>query len=173
MKYTSSSNVSNPFDHVAGKADNWEREYDTSDVYAIDELRPSKLFELTKAFKDRSNELFRHYLMYNSVMWAGNTECNETCHLRHICTIDQLDFDNYDVCMSGGKTTVAPPKTTHHPHHGSTPLPVVPSYLYYLVGGLAVAVFALFLVVAFMCLKRGGRLRAPRYSKFGSLSING
>ncbi|WAR24741.1 LOW QUALITY PROTEIN: ASM3B-like protein [Mya arenaria] len=75
---------------MCSTGDDWQKEYDTSDVYALDELRPAKLHELARAFTDRSNKLFQHYLQYNSVLWAGNTECNETCHLHHLCAITQL-----------------------------------------------------------------------------------
>ncbi|WAR24739.1 ASM3B-like protein, partial [Mya arenaria] len=155
-----------------GTGDDWQKEYDTSDVYALDELRPAKLHELARAFTDRSNKLFQHYLQYNSVLWAGNTECNETCHLHHLCAITQLDYDNFRTCISGGVTTHHPTQTTHHHPHRPTPQPQVPTYMFYLIGGLAAVVFLLFLVVACMCLRKGRRLRAPRYAKFGSLSLN-
>ncbi|WAR24740.1 ASM3B-like protein [Mya arenaria] len=155
-----------------GTGDDWEKEYDTSDVYALDELRPAKLHELARAFTDRSNKLFQHYLQYNSVLWAGNTECNETCHLHHLCAITQLDYDNFRTCISGGVTTHHPTQTTHHHPHRSTPQPQVPTYMFYLIGGLAAVVFLLFLLVACMCLRKRRRLRAPRYAKFGSLSLN-
>ncbi|XP_052778094.1 acid sphingomyelinase-like phosphodiesterase 3b [Mya arenaria] len=158
--------------NIKGTGDDWQKEYDTSDVYALDELRPAKLHELARAFTDRSNKLFQHYLQYNSVLWAGNTECNETCHLHHLCAITQLDYDNFRTCISGGVTTHHPTQTTHHHPHRSTPQPQVPTYMFYLIGGLAAVVFLLFLLVACMCLRKGRRLRAPRYAKFGSLSLN-
>ncbi|XP_052775676.1 acid sphingomyelinase-like phosphodiesterase 3b [Mya arenaria] len=158
--------------NIKGTGDDWQKEYDTSDVYALDELRPAKLHELARAFTDRSNKLFQHYLQYNSVLWAGNTECNETCHLHHLCAITQLDYDNFRTCISGGVTTHHPTQTTHHHPHRPTPQPQVPTYMFYLIGGLAAVVFLLFLVVACMCLRKGRRLRAPRYAKFGSLSLN-
>lgn len=158
--------------NLKSNADNWQIEYDTSDVYAIDELRPTKVHTLLKGFSDKSNKLFRHYIEYNSVRWDPDPECNDTCFQRHICAISELDFDNYHTCISGGKTTFHPPPNTTHHHHHPTPSMVVPNYMYYVIGGLAAVVFLLFILIAVMCLKKGGRIRAPKYAKFGSLSIN-
>ncbi|XP_053394460.1 acid sphingomyelinase-like phosphodiesterase 3b [Mercenaria mercenaria] len=159
--------------NLARDPSKWEKEYDTSDVYAIDELRPGAVHTVVKGFSDKENKVFRRYLDFNSVKWQVNPDCNETCFLRHICAISELDFDNYKTCMAGGKTTKHPETTTrHHPHAHSTPEPQVPDYMYYIIGSLAAALFVLFLVVAVMCFKRGRRISAPRYAKFGSLSIN-
>ena len=157
--------------NMKNSADNWQKEYDTSDVYAIDEIRPTKVHSLLKAFSDKSNGLFKHYLQYNSVQWDSSTACNDTCFQRHICAISELDFDNFRTCLSGGKTTAHPGHSTTHHHHPKQPL-TVPNYMYYVIGGLAAVVFLLFIIIATMCWKKGGRVRAPKYAKFGSLSIN-
>ena len=149
----------------------WEKEYDTSDVYGMDQLNPSAVHEVVKALSDKKNKMFKKYLDFNSVKWQVNQVCNETCYYKHICAISELDIDNYKTCMTGGRTTLHP-GTSHRPHPHSTPIPQVPNYMYYVVGTLAGALFILFLVVAFMCFKRGGRIAAPRYAKFGSLSVN-
>lgn len=150
----------------------WEKEYDTSDVYAIDELKPGAVHGLVRGFSDKENKLFKRYLDFNSVKWSTGQDCNDTCYLRHICAITQLDFDNYKTCMTGGKSTTHPESTTrHHPHH-STPLPQVPKYMYYVIVALAGVLFILFLIVAFMCFRKGRGFSSPRYAKFGSLSIN-
>lgn len=154
-----------------GNAEDWQKEYDTSDVYAIDELRPTKVHTLLKGFSDKSNRLFRHYLEYNSVKWDENPQCNDTCFQRHICAISELDFDNYQTCVTGGKTTFHPGSSTPHHHHPPQSM-VVPNYMYYVIGGLAAVVFLLFIIIALMCWRKGGRVRAPKYAKFGSLSIN-
>lgn len=158
--------------NIKRNADKWQREYDTSDVYAVDELRPTKVHSLLKAFTDRSNKLFRHYLEYNSVSWDTAPECNATCFQKHFCAISEVDFNNFKVCLAGGKTTFHPQTSTSRPHHRTTPIPQVPEYMYYVIGSLAAIVFLLFLVIAIMCWRKGGRVRAPKYAKFGSLSVN-
>jgi sphingomyelin phosphodiesterase acid-like 3 len=156
--------------NIASDPTKWEKEYDTSDVYAIDQLKPVELHTVLKGFSDKKNKVFRKYLDFNSVKWLVGQNCNDTCFQKHICAISELDIDNYKTCMAGGQTTEHPETSSKHQH--STPEPQVPNYMYYVIGTLAVALFILFLVVAFMCFKRGGRVSAPRYAKFGSLSVN-
>lgn len=158
--------------NMKGDPTKWVKEYDTSDVYAIDELKPREIHEVIKGFSDKSNMVFKRYLDFNSVKWSTNQDCNDTCFARHICAMTELDFDNYKTCMSGEKTTTRPETTTCHHHHWTTPVPQVPQYMYYVIGSLAGVLFILFLVVAFMCFRKGRRISAPKYAKFGSLSVN-
>ncbi|KAL4235939.1 hypothetical protein ACF0H5_004328 [Mactra antiquata] len=143
----------------------WEKEYDTSDVYAVDNLRPAAMHEVLKGFNKKENEAFKHYLDYNSVKWLVNQVCNESCFTRHICAISQLDFDNYKTCISGGHTTFKPTTTT------VTPI-TVPSYLYYVIGSMGLLLVVMVVVIGFMCFTKKRGLHAPRYAKFGSLNVN-
>ncbi|KAH3848892.1 acid sphingomyelinase-like phosphodiesterase 3a isoform X2 [Dreissena polymorpha] len=162
--------------NLKGNADNWEKEYDTSDVYAIDQLTPTALHGLARGFGDKSNKVFLSYLEFNSVMWDTSHECNDTCFIHHYCAITQLDYGQFNACLAGdGRlTTISPTDTTRHHSRRPTVPAQVPSYLYYVMGGLAVLLFVLFLVVAVMCFRRGNfrSFRVPKYSKFGSLSVN-
>lgn len=148
----------------------WSLEYDTSVDFAIDELSPRQLHELVVSFQDKENHLFRQYLKFNSVQYDTNPLCNDSCFLRHICAITELDVESYKLCMSGRGTTYRPQTTTHHRH--TRPPPIVPRYMYYVIGGLGVVIFILFVVVAVLCFNKRRRLITPRYNKFGSLSIN-
>ena len=150
----------------------WSLEYDTSVDFAIDVLTPHQLNELVVSFQDKTNHLFRQYLKFNSVQYDMDPLCNDTCYLRHICAITELDLDDYKECMSGHGTTARPQTTTHHHHHTRPPTRPVPRYMYYVIGGLGAVIFILFIVVAVLCFNKRRRPISPRYNKFGSLSVN-
>ena len=157
--------------NIDGDPTEWSLEYDTSVDFAIDELSPRQLNELVVSFQDKTNRLFRQYLKFNSVQYDTDPTCNDTCYLRHICAITELDISDYRQCMAGHGTTGKPRTTTHHHHHTPHPKPA-PRYMYYVIGGLGVVIFILFIVVAVLCYNKRRRPISPRYNKFGSLSIN-
>ena len=158
--------------NLDGNPNKWVLEYDTSVDFAIDELTPHQVHDLVDSFHDKQNHLFRQYLQFNSVQYDTDPKCNDTCYLRHICAITELDIDKYKLCMSGQRTTSRPSHTTRHHHHSSTPTPPVPKYMYYVIGGLGACIFILFIIVALLCFNKRRRLFTPRYNKFGSLSVN-
>ena len=158
--------------NIVNNASQWRVEYDTSDDYGLDDIRPGKLHALVKDFSIRENKLFSKYYKYNSVRWSTNYTCDDIWFLRHTCAITQLDSVSYKSCMAGGQTTASPNITTTHHHHHSTPAPQVPRYIYYVIGAHAGTVFLLFLVITFICFHRQRRIRPQRYDKFGSLSVN-
>ena len=157
--------------NILNDPNKWVVEYDTSVDFAIDELNSRQLHELVTAFQNKENHLFKQYLKFNSVQYNTEPVCNDTCFLRHICAITELDFDSYKLCMSGRRTTGRPRSSTHH-HHHPTPPPPVPKYMYYVIGGLGACIFILFIIVALLCFNKRRRLFTPRYNKFGSMSVN-
>lgn len=157
--------------NILNDPNKWVVEYDTSVDFAIDELNSRQLHELVTAFQNKENHLFKQYLKFNSVQYNTEPVCNDTCFLRHICAITELDFDSYKLCMSGHRTTGRPRSSTHHHHHPTSP-PPVPKYMYYVIGGLGACIFILFIIVALLCFNKRRRLFTPRYNKFGSMSVN-
>ena len=97
--------------NIDGDPTEWSLEYDTSVDFAIDELSPRQLNELVVSFQDRTNRLFRQYLKFNSVQYDTEPTCNDTCYLRHICAITELDISDYRQC-TGPPANPGPPPTT-------------------------------------------------------------
>ncbi|ELT98128.1 hypothetical protein CAPTEDRAFT_128553, partial [Capitella teleta] len=81
--------------------DQWHTEYIATKDFGVKTLAASDLSELVDKFAQENSSEFDRYYQYNSVSNDVQTKCVDTCKHRHICAIKEVDYDLYDLCMSG------------------------------------------------------------------------
>lgn len=81
--------------------DQWHTEYIATKDFGVKTLAASDLSELVDKFAQENSSEFDRYYQYNSVSNDVQTMCVDTCKHRHICAIKEVDYDLYDLCMSG------------------------------------------------------------------------
>ena len=86
----------------------WVLEYKVTEAFRIPDVSPKSLHSLVQTFKTRGSSNFEKYYLHNSVS-AGGEQCDEECKTAQICGITEVDFDEYDVCVSPS-TSLSPLK---------------------------------------------------------------
>lgn len=147
----------------------WSLEYRATTDFGIDNVGPVSLDKLVQSFSEHGNSNFHKYLKFNSVSHGFPKPCDRSCHRWQICAITMIDYEDYDMCLSGKHpTTQVPHSTTPNHHHRNR----YPKYMYYIICALSVVLLILFIVVMVICSKRR-HIISPRYIRLpGSTAIN-
>lgn len=82
----------------------WEVEYRAQKEYNLTSLSASSLHVLVSKFKETCNVLFQRYYDFNSVSVDRST-CIGKCKLRHICSMTNINIDDYNQCILRGYLT--------------------------------------------------------------------
>ncbi|XP_013417120.1 acid sphingomyelinase-like phosphodiesterase 3b isoform X2 [Lingula anatina] len=80
---------------------NWQLEYKASEMYGIRDLSPQSLNQLVLKFKRQNSEEFRKYYQYNTASIQPGETCGELCKKVHICSITNIDYDDFEKCVIG------------------------------------------------------------------------
>ncbi|XP_041359012.1 acid sphingomyelinase-like phosphodiesterase 3b isoform X2 [Gigantopelta aegis] len=143
----------------------WEVEYHATKAYSIPDISAQSLNKVTKTFH-RSSPTFELYFKYNSVSHGVQETCDTNCYYIQYCAIVNLDFNDFDRCIFWRGTMPHPAhhRSTIHHHHHKTKSP--PDYAFYVIGGLALVVLILALIVGCLCLGRHNQNAGYKYGKF-------
>ena len=85
----------------------WQLEYRAVETYNLSDLSAESLKTLAGRFREDA-DLFQKYYLYNSVS-HDRSPCTVQSKRRHVCSILEIDFKDFDRCMGGG----GHPETTH------------------------------------------------------------
>lgn len=147
---------------------NWTLEYDAKTDYSIPDLSPKSMLNLAQSFKADNLALFSKYLTYNSVSQIRNPPCDSACKLTQVCSIMELERENFNLCSTSESITTTRPSDPHHRRRH----PVDKMYIYIIIG-LGALVFILFIIVGIICIKRRRHFVPFRFSRFSNSLSSG
>ena len=151
----------------------WFPLYQAGQSYGLEDLTADSMQLLLDSISKSSKSWsFMNYLQHFSTGYTQGKSCNTTCWIQHICSIQCVNFDCFDKCLTNqssigdtkavlestrGSVTeipgvpVCPPKNPLcKRHYHSHPRPT-PRYMRLVIYVLAVLVFVLFFVVTILC----------------------
>ena len=79
----------------------WEKIYSYRSTYDIDYVNAEELHLLAEDFKEYASEKFHVYyeLTHVQTEHESNGPCDNDCKVAHICSIEEVYFEDYDRCL--------------------------------------------------------------------------
>ncbi|XP_051999395.1 acid sphingomyelinase-like phosphodiesterase 3b [Xyrauchen texanus] len=85
----------------------WEKEYRLTEAFHVPDASPASMHRVLEQISKEKCYLQKYY-EYNSVSY-DLTDCNADCRIDHVCSVREVDFDDYERCvLKEGATSTGP-----------------------------------------------------------------
>ena len=77
----------------------WELAYNFTSAYNVGDVSAESVYHIAEQIRMNNTEVFGLYHAFYSVLYNKDlSTCNDTCHIRHYCSIAAVDLTAFDAC---------------------------------------------------------------------------